>query len=179
MQGNREQSRARILSASLDLLLQTGPGGWTLEAVANRARCAKGLVLYHFGSKDELLASTAEQLARQRLAARVEALAPGGATGLDRLWQLLLVEIADGQFRLWLTLLADPRTQPLVGMDPASRHTLAVAAATALDLPTSTPGLRTLPSALDGFQIALFEKEDQTVVREAYDRWWLDLVAEA
>lgn len=178
MPGNRDQSRARIVAACVDLLLRQGLSGWTLDAVARSAQCAKGLVLYHFRSKDELLTAAGEEFARQRLARRVEALAPGGTAGLDRLWRLLAAEVTGGAFSLWLALLAERRTRPSVELKRSARAGLGSAAATAIGVPVSNQMLTALPGALDSFQLQLLEGEPAPVVRDRYDRWWLQIFEE-
>src|SRR5437867_10294521 len=57
-----------ILRASVETAAAHGLNDWTVEEVANRARCAKGLVNYHYGSKGDLLGCTAETVAMDRLA---------------------------------------------------------------------------------------------------------------
>lgn len=56
-------TRDRILDALQDVLLEDGPGGATLEAVAERAGVSKGGLLYHFRSKDDLFEGLLERLA--------------------------------------------------------------------------------------------------------------------
>ncbi|MGD8709739.1 MAG: TetR/AcrR family transcriptional regulator [Ectothiorhodospiraceae bacterium] len=49
-------TRTRVLHAAGRVVLQQGVRGLTLEAVAREAGVSKGGLLYHFASKDELLA---------------------------------------------------------------------------------------------------------------------------
>lgn len=55
-------TRDRILDALQDVLLEGGPAGATLEAVADRAGVSKGGLLYHFRSKDDLFEGLLERL---------------------------------------------------------------------------------------------------------------------
>ena len=50
-------SRERILAASVHVALRDGVSSMTLEAVAKEAGVSKGGLLYHFSSKDELIAA--------------------------------------------------------------------------------------------------------------------------
>jgi AcrR family transcriptional regulator len=50
-------SRDRILAASVHVALREGVSSMTLEAVAREAGVSKGGLLYHFASKDELIAA--------------------------------------------------------------------------------------------------------------------------
>ena len=62
-----------ILRASVETAANHGLNEWTVEEVANRAKCAKGLVNYHYRSKGELLSRTTETVAMDRLARRLSA----------------------------------------------------------------------------------------------------------
>ena len=64
-------ARDRVLDAYESLLLEEGPSGATLDAVAAAAQVSKGGLLYHFGSKDALAAGLLERL-RERSAADSE-----------------------------------------------------------------------------------------------------------
>ena len=57
-----------ILSAAIDVLAIHGLNSWTVEEVANRAHCAKGLVNYHYRTKQELLGTAAQTLRDDRTA---------------------------------------------------------------------------------------------------------------
>ena len=60
-------ARDRVLDAYESLLLEQGPSGATLDAVASAADVSKGGLLYHFGSKDALVNGLLERL-RERSA---------------------------------------------------------------------------------------------------------------
>jgi len=51
-----------ILGAAIEVVALHGLNNWTVEEVANRARCAKGLVNYHYRSKQDLLVQVAETI---------------------------------------------------------------------------------------------------------------------
>ncbi|MEV6911605.1 TetR/AcrR family transcriptional regulator [Amycolatopsis sp. NPDC051071] len=51
----KPSAKERVLDAYEEILIEQGPGGVTLEAVAARAGVSKGGLLYHFGSKDALV----------------------------------------------------------------------------------------------------------------------------
>lgn len=54
MQDRGEQTRQRLLEATISVLLERGWGGVTTRVVADRAGVKAGLVHYHFGSIDDL-----------------------------------------------------------------------------------------------------------------------------
>lgn len=55
-------ARSRALDAFARILVSYGERAATLEAVADAAEISKGGLLYHFGSKDELVAGLVERL---------------------------------------------------------------------------------------------------------------------
>jgi len=56
-------ARTRILDAVERLVVQKGVSGLTLEAAAREAKVSKGGLLYHFASKEALLAGVMQRLA--------------------------------------------------------------------------------------------------------------------
>jgi AcrR family transcriptional regulator len=63
-------TRSRLLAAALDLAADRGAAAITLEAVAEAAGVSKGGLLYHFPSKEALVAGMVDALC-QRFAATV------------------------------------------------------------------------------------------------------------
>ncbi|OXM52312.1 TetR/AcrR family transcriptional regulator [Amycolatopsis alba] len=57
-------AKERILDSYEEILVEQGPGGVTLDAVAAHAGVSKGGLLYHFGSKEALVDGLLERLAR-------------------------------------------------------------------------------------------------------------------
>ncbi len=57
-----KNSREKILEAAEAVVLQSGAGHMTLDAVAARAEVSKGGLLYHFPSKEALLKGMMERL---------------------------------------------------------------------------------------------------------------------
>lgn len=55
-------ARDRILNAAEERILASGPGGLVLDAVAADAGVSKGGLLYHFGSKEALVAGLCERM---------------------------------------------------------------------------------------------------------------------
>jgi AcrR family transcriptional regulator len=171
-----------ILNASVQTVVEDGLSGWTVDAVARRAGCAKGLVPYHHGSKQALLEATAHALADRHAAVRHRALGSRRAQGtaaLDALWEALRAEVDSGFFAAWLAVLSDPALQPSVRASSAERPAeLIQLAARALALaPEDLPLPQTVDTVLDGCQLRLLQGfvREQTV-RDAYERLWLSLL---
>lgn len=96
-------ARATIVAATLRLLRRGGGG--TVEQVAREARCAKGLVHYHFRTKDALLAVVAKHLGEARQKAWREAFrATSPEQAIARSWELLVSESRSGAVRAWTSL---------------------------------------------------------------------------
>jgi len=168
-----------IIAAAVALTREHGLQGWNLEMVARSAGCAKGLVNYHFGSRDTLVASVRDRLEFGRREGRLQALAGAtGAAALDRLWDALAAEVDGGGFGGWLDLVRHfgPATD---GAASADDDRLAAAAARALgvaeqDLADQAP---LLGPALDGLQLRLLQGEHPSRVREGFERLWWEVLA--
>lgn len=59
---DRDRMRRRLAMAAYDVIAEIGYDAVTLERVAQRAAVSKGLLLYYFTSKEELLAAAMDQL---------------------------------------------------------------------------------------------------------------------
>lgn len=105
MPKKREDARASILTAAIELIQERGARHVTVEGVAKRAGCAKGLVHYHFKTKAGMLEAVARELAqsrRERWRSAFDAPAPKEA--IDRSWALLTEEADTGVIRAWASL---------------------------------------------------------------------------
>ncbi|WP_024793115.1 TetR/AcrR family transcriptional regulator [Tomitella biformata] len=81
-------TRDRILDALEQLLLDAGPLHTTLDAVAAAAGVSKGGLLYHFPSKDALLAAMVRRLG-ERSDAQLAAAVAGGSSISEFYLQLI------------------------------------------------------------------------------------------
>jgi AcrR family transcriptional regulator len=167
-----------ITDAALDLLKREGLNGWTVEAVAQDAGCAKGLVNYHFGTKDTLLARVRERLEFDRRESRLAALdAAAGTAALDRLWQVLDAEVTTGAFGAWADLVRHfgPATSGTYRSDDL-RLVAAVARALGLAESELMVFAPLIGPALDAFQLRLLQGEPPARAREGYDRLWVGVL---
>src|SRR3970282_2418196 len=90
-------AKDRIVAATVAALRATPGAALTLDDVARRAGCAKGLVNYHFKTKEQLLSAAGSQLWKERQGRWREALGtadPEEAIGAG--WRLLVSEASDG-----------------------------------------------------------------------------------
>lgn len=176
---DKESTRQRILTAAVGTLTATDLTDWTVESVAAQAGCAKGLVLYHFGSKQALLGLVASEVAGGRWSARVAALRLPPAKAIDRLWDDLAGEVGSGTFRLWLALAASAATAGSASFSTSQQQQLATTAAATFRIPAKDPALIALPAILDGFQLLLLQGVPEAEVREAFDSYWLGVLERA
>jgi AcrR family transcriptional regulator len=101
--GDSERTRRLILDAAERLLQRTG--GATIDDVARDAQCAKGLVHYHFRTKDQLMAAVVADTFERRRRRWTDALqADTPQEAIEHSWQLLIDEHSSGVTRLWIVL---------------------------------------------------------------------------
>lgn len=168
-----------ILAAAIDVIALHGLNNWTVEEVANRAHCAKGLVNYHYRSKQELLVRSAETLRDDRSARRLAAVALPGTAALDRLWAALTQELESGWFAAWTSLLAaDGPLRTAAAGRPGEAESFAAALGRSLGLGDQLKKRASLiQAALDGLQLRLLQGAPASETEEAYHRFWLAQLA--
>jgi AcrR family transcriptional regulator len=150
-------TRSAILSAALQTLRRAGLDGFTIAAIAQRAGVAKGLVPYHFGSRQRLLARCGAEIAEER-ARRLAAALDGrtGAAAADAGWEELRRQQADGTARAW---------QALCSADVIDRSN------NNQDFEDTARGM-----LLDGCSAALATGAPLQDVKDAFDAGWLALL---
>lgn len=154
-------TREAIVEGALALLRERGLPGFSVEGVASKADVAKGLVLYHYGSRAALVALCAGQLERER-AQRFHATAargPGIGT-VDAQWEELVRQQEDGTGRAWLSLAAAgaiTATGADEDLGAQARRTLLDGCAAALAAGAERGGLR---EAYEALSLALLRMEE-------------------
>ncbi len=105
MATKRGDARRRILECAAELVKEHGAEAVSIEAVAASAGSAKGLVHYHFKTKQGLLSAVAERLTASRTDEWKAAFdAPSAQDAVSQTWALLTRESADGTMRAWQSL---------------------------------------------------------------------------
>lgn len=167
-----------ILGAAIEVVAIHGLNNWTVEEVANRARCAKGLVNYHYRSKQDLLIQVAETIRDDRSARRLASVQSSGAKALDRLWETLVREVESGWFGARLSLLAtDGPLRAAAGSAPKSAGAFALALGKALELGDHLlPRASLIEATLDGLQLGLLQGVSPAAMEEDYHRFWLTVL---
>jgi AcrR family transcriptional regulator len=113
-----EERREHILDAAIRIIGQRGYYGFTVQELAQQCGLSNAGLLYHFGSKDELLVALVNRLERSEaeimaplVALAAQAAGRGGTSG-EALWNLLHTMMARGSVhaelgRLYTVLLAE------------------------------------------------------------------------
>jgi AcrR family transcriptional regulator len=174
-------SQDLIVEAGITAIKGTSLTDWTVDSVASGAGCAKGLVLYHFRSKDALLLRIADRVRHNQVRQRLEAIKGGmkGTASLDRLWTALVADVRGGGFGLWVGLLADPRTRKAAARTAEDDSEVLAASAAALGVAAGSLALPLIPPALDGYALELLQGHAPADVRERFDSFWLGVLSES
>ncbi len=85
----KEATRQQILAATIEAIAEGGLADLTLTRITDRAEVSRGLVNFHFDSKEQLLVETLEFLTLEYLASWQRALERAGGDAGDRLLALV------------------------------------------------------------------------------------------
>lgn len=110
----RAATRAALLDATIEVLVERGHANLTTHEVARRARVTRGAMPHYFTSKADLLVQALERLADQ-LATQAEATVAPARAGhpedypalLDRLWQVHRGPLFAAALELWVAARGD------------------------------------------------------------------------
>ena len=168
-----------ILGAAIAVLASDGLNNWTVEEVANRSHCAKGLINYHYRTKLGLLGCAAETLRDDRAARRLAAVQATGTQALDRLWEVMVHEVESGWFGAWMSLLvADAPLRKAAATNPGETSAFASALSRSLGLDGQLASQAPLiEAALDGLELRLLQGAPPEETEEAYHRFWVSALA--
>jgi AcrR family transcriptional regulator len=124
-QERREGTRARLLAATIECLVEHGYAGTTTQRIQDRAGLSRGALLHHFATKEALLVAAVSHVADAQIGAvradAVRADAVGGATSEAE----LLHRVMSGPlFLAGLELWQAARTEPALraALLPAERR---------------------------------------------------------
>lgn len=183
----KRPSREAIVAAALQAVGRDGAEAVSLERVASEAGCAKGLIHYHFKSKQGLLQAVARELLRSREAAWGEAFATAPPDAAIRTtWSLLTHESKSGVARAWLSLLASPAALPEQTVkDCASGFNRALAEGASRMLEGLGGGVAAPPheigsllaAVVTGMSLQLVAGADPCQVEGGYAALWLGLLS--
>lgn len=110
----RAQTRADLLDATIDCLVELGYPRTSMQEICARARVSKGAFQHHFASKSDLMASAVEHLTtrlQRRRAPEARELPTGPdriAAAIDLLWNSYSGTLATAAMELWIAARTDP-----------------------------------------------------------------------
>ena len=119
-QERREDTRARLLTATIECLVEHGYARTTTQRVQDRAGLSRGALLHHFATKEALLVAAVSHVADAQISAvRAEA-AAGAASEVDLLHHVMSGPLFLAGLELWQAARTEPalRAAPL----PAERR---------------------------------------------------------
>jgi len=109
----REQTRAALLDATIDCLVELGYARTSVQEICSRARVSKGALQHHFAAKSELMAAAVQHLTEQLKQQRIEAVdqLPAGtdriSASIDMLWEAYSGTLATAVTELWVAARTD------------------------------------------------------------------------
>ena len=174
--------RARLLEATVELLVERGFAGTSTTLVSERAGVSRGAQLHHFPTKNDLVVAAVEHLSEVRGAELADAAAalPTGRRRTRAVLEMLAEHFTSPVFTAALELWVAARTDPAlaVAVGPLEQrvgreaHRMTVAA---LGADESKPGVRELVQAtLDlvrGLGLADTISDDARRRGRILDRW--------
>jgi TetR/AcrR family transcriptional repressor of bet genes len=115
---DRTTRRSQVIEATIDCLAERGFSRTTVTDVARRAGISHGLVLFHFQSKDNLLAEVLDFLADEYQSNWQEALASAGAAPESQIMALLRADFAPAictpaRLAAWCAYWGESQSRPL------------------------------------------------------------------
>ncbi|MFZ9199040.1 MAG: TetR family transcriptional regulator [Paracoccaceae bacterium] len=115
---DRTTRRGQVIEATIDCLAERGFSRTTVTDVARRAGISHGLVLFHFQSKDNLLAEVLDFLADEYQSNWQEALATAGDAPETQIMALLRADFAPAictpaRLAAWCAYWGESQSRPL------------------------------------------------------------------
>ncbi|SFB46350.1 transcriptional regulator, TetR family [Amycolatopsis marina] len=110
----RAQTRAALLDATIECLVDVGYARTSMQEICARAGVSKGAVQHHFNDKAELMAAAVEHLTDRLKAQRLAEVddLPAGAervrTAIDLLWETYSGTLSTAVTELWVAARTDP-----------------------------------------------------------------------
>ncbi|MCH7489901.1 MAG: TetR/AcrR family transcriptional regulator [Gemmatimonadetes bacterium] len=187
MARSKEAARKAILDAADLVLKRDGAFNMTMDAVARAAGCAKGLLHYHFHTKQRLLVEAVGRISTEREVQWTQAFDTADPhEAIDRTWNVIAHEVESGTLRAWSSLLtlSDSAVDQAVSkasarfrdqITTATRDLLARANCEST-LPVDRLGWL-LTAVVDGMSFQLAAGADAEVLADAYAAAWLGVLS--
>ena len=178
----RAETRARLLDATVECLVQFGYAGTSTPVVCERAGLSRGALLHHFPTKQELVTSAISHVARRRgeeLRADVQSIGtrPPTSTLLDIIWASFSAPLFHAALELWIAARTDPELhKQLVGFERAlggeiRKNWLLVAAPSEAQKQQFNDVFELSLHVMRGMALQKILRDDDTERRRLFDRW--------
>ncbi len=182
-----EAAKRAILASAVQLLQSDGAAAVTVEAVAKSAKTAKGLVLYHYKTKQALLEAAGHALLSGRLERWRGAFDKNGALpAIENSWRILTEESKNGVALAWASLLTPGEHLPdqvVKNLGHSFAAALGVAGMELFRRLETQPRIRQeelawiLSSLVSGVEAALVSGADPETLNAAYSAAWLAVLS--
>jgi AcrR family transcriptional regulator len=117
----RQDTRARLLSATIDCLVEHGYAGTTTQRVQDRAGLSRGALLHHFATKEALLVAAVSHVADAQVArVRAEAATSAAASEVELLHGVMSGPLFLAGLELWQAARTEPALR--AALLPAERR---------------------------------------------------------
>ena len=171
-QERREDTRARLLGATIDCLVDHGYAGTTTQRVQDRAGLSRGALLHHFATKEALLVAAVSHVADAQIArVRDEAAVTNPGDPVEMLRRIMSGPLFLAGLELW----AAARTEPalLAALLPAERRVGAAVRRLVDDLfpDHDHAGLEGLLALYRGLALTSVLREDSDLDRRVLHLW--------
>lgn len=174
------RTRARLLDATIDCLVEFGYAGTTTPRIAQRAGVTRGAQVHHFGSRDDLMIAAVNRLAERQVAralAEVEELSTDSPYDalMDLLWDFHQGPLAIAVTELWVAGRTDPQlASAMRRVEPVVNRALFDAIARVAPNEVHRKEIRdfvyTAMDALRGLQVAGYIADDPARTRRRWER---------
>ena len=186
----REATRAALLDATIDCLVEDGYANTTTRRVAERAKVSPGALQHHFASKQELMSEAITHLTRRLAEDLMRRGLPSADSErelaeqlVDRLWETLNGPLIEAAMELAVAGRTDPSLRPTLA--EAQRDALEMVGVTAQHLfpkeaenPEFVDLISTVLAALRGMvMLGFVSPTDRDAAYAAGRRHLLDLIA--
>lgn len=100
-------TRAKLLDAAVESLVEQGYSGISTQGIAKRAGVSRGAQLHHFPTKESLVVAAVEHLVDKRLVEILES-HPDPEYGFEALFDAFTGPLFDAALELWVAARTDP-----------------------------------------------------------------------
>jgi AcrR family transcriptional regulator len=116
----REDTRARLLAATIDCLVEHGYAGTTTQRVQDRAGLSRGALLHHFATKEQLLVAAVSHVADAQISAVRDEAAAAAGTEVELLHHVMSGPLFLAGLELWQAARTEPTLR--AALLPAERR---------------------------------------------------------